>query len=160
MPRKFLSSVSVFRRRTVYHYMHAWLHIYIHKFIMCSKVKHLDQSYRNGVPKSVFRKATPQRKIFNISLRNDSCGHRFTYSCQVSWKSVKQKSPNRCVVFLTEKKSLEFYPSLDLTPLECSRRQFCRVALSPLSIPLPSFVHLDFRDIYAKMSFTIYNIGV
>jgi len=38
----------------------------------------------------------------------------FTYFCHVSWKSVKWKWPNRCVVFMTKnlRKKLVFVPCL------------------------------------------------
>jgi len=41
--------------------------------------------------------------FFKISLRKDSPAHGFTYSSQVSRKSVKRKWPNQCMVFNRKK---------------------------------------------------------
>jgi len=47
-------------------------------------------------PQNLFWGKRPLRKKFKISLQNNSCEQWFTYSCQVSWKLVKWKWPNRC----------------------------------------------------------------
>ena len=49
--------------------------------------------YPKSTKSAAFGKTTPCRKKMKISLRDDSRGHRFTYSCHVSWKSVKRKWP-------------------------------------------------------------------
>ena len=58
---------------------------------------------------------------FKILLPKDSSAHEFTYSCQVSWKSVKQKWQNRCMVFVI--KNFGILP-LSLELLERYRQKF------------------------------------
>jgi len=81
-------------------------------------------------------------KNFKISpLRNDACGHGFTYFCQVSRKFVKRNWPKRRVMFLTEKKVCILL--LSPAPLERSRQKIHRVTLFPRSsCILLSFVQI------------------
>ena len=80
---------------------------------------------------SFWRKATPSRKNFKISLQKDPPAHRFTYCCQFLRKSVKQKWPNGCVVFTTKRVGI-------LPLLWCFwsnlTKKFYRITLSPFPI--------------------------
>ena len=101
-----------------------------------------------------WRKSDPLIENSEISLRND-WRSKFTCSNQATWKSVKQKWPNRCVVFVTKNFVLGPSPG----PLE---RQFYSTTLSP---PRPS---AKFRampsgfsgDIRENVFQTHYSIGV
>ena len=71
--------------------------------------------WHEGHPQSTkkccfFWKSDPLTEKIKISLWSNSCGHQFTYFCQVLWKSVKHKWPERYVMFLTEKNYLPLPP--------------------------------------------------
>jgi len=85
IPSICLCSVSVFRRHTRY------------RFKVINFQSSLKQSENQFLEKS--RSLTKKTSKF----RKDSYGHWFTYSCQVSRKSVKRKWPNGCAVFITKK---------------------------------------------------------
>jgi len=73
--------------------------------------------------KSVLGKSDPLNG--KISVLNDSFGQWFTYFCQVSWKSVKQKWPSWCVVFT----GTVFWHILSLSLVPCLLRTSATVTV-------------------------------
>jgi len=119
---------------------------------------------KEGVPKCFGEKRPPKRKNFKISQWNDSCGQWFTYSCQVLWKSVKQKWPNWCVVLMMKKQITEklvFGPFL-WRPWSDLNLKFYRI-IFPHPNPSAKFRSNPFgflTDIHEKVFYKHYNISM
>jgi len=73
-------------------------------------------------------------KKIKISLWNDLCGHQFTYSCQVLWKSYRTRSDQK----LSSQNKLCLSPGTE----ERFRWKFYMVTHFPLPVPVSSFVQI------------------
>ena len=94
----------------------------------------------NSNPKICFGgKAILYRKKIKILLRNDSPAREFTYSWQVSWKSVQRKWPK---VFMGPKTTTGRFLPLSSGPVKRSRRNFLQGHRFPIPIRLPSFIEI------------------
>jgi len=122
MPRMCLCLVSIF-------------HCCIGFELLTPKVQ---RRYQKVQEKSVFKeKPILNGKNFKNCAVEHSPAHRFTYSCQVSWKSVKRS--DQIGVWYSSRKRLVFCPPLWLLQQSCPK--FYKTTLS--LFPIPPNPHLS-----------------